>query len=64
MFFSVEYLEKDIQDIQDIKKKTGNTKRLVAYLPQEILFYRNYISRKKVHGKKTFKNVLFSNCDL
>ena len=40
-----------------------NTKRWVAYLPHQILFYRSQMSRKNGYGKKTFKKIYYA-CDL
>ena len=52
-------MEKDIQDIQDIKKNTGNNNRKVAHLPQKTnTFFTEITSpEKKNHCKKSLGNL-------
>ena len=57
--FSVRYSEKDIWDIQDIKK-TPNTKSYHTYLPNKHLFTEIRSLKRKFMVKKVFKNLLCS----
>ena len=53
--FLVGYLEKDIQDIQDIRKNTQYQEIGGLFTLKNTFLQKLDVYKKKLHGKKTFK---------